>query len=151
MWFWILGCVGSGGDSGLDSAVEATSCPLDEAALELDWSPYTLPCGEVSSFGPITSEEDFVAELGCDSDIDWAEWRLVGFDQVVDLPNARITQVYSLDGTTVARAEIPFYCGGANSQGEKVHEVVLIPAGDEPVELQVCEYGGCGSDTADPA
>lgn len=146
MWLWILGCAGLNGDTG--ELTGATSCPLDDAAVELGWEPYSLPCGQVSEFGPIEDEDAFVATFGCDSDIDWAAWRLVGFDQVVDLPNARITQVYSLDGTTVARAEIAFYCGGANPMGERVFEAVLIPAGDEPVDLQVCQYGGCG-DTAD--
>ncbi len=140
----------STGDPSTDDSANSTVCPLPEGAVELEWAEFDSPCGGSTDVGTLSSEEEFVGAYGCASDIDWETWRLVGFAEVIDIPNARVTSVYSSEGATTVMTEVHTWCGGYDPEGAMLEQTVLVPVSEEPVALRVCEYGGCDWDSQPP-
>jgi hypothetical protein len=128
-------------------------CALPAAGTEPVWSEWTPPEGCPLAFGEpfgdaffldVSDEESFVSSRICPegvaSGIDWEAQRLVRA-VVSDNPAGSVLGVrVEADVATIYLAA-PAYCGGARPPSMSFY--LLLPAGDDTVEQDVCIRGQC--------
>lgn len=129
-------------------------CELPSAGTEPEWAEWTPPedCplafpepfGTDAFFAEFTDEAAFelagICPEGVASEIDWDTQRLVRA-VVADNPSGSLLGVRQDADVTTVYLAAPVYCGGAPPPSTSFY--VLLPAGDDSVEQNVCIRGAC--------